>query len=372
MSVAKAKSRDGSPSGNWTATVRDALGRKRSKTFPRKSDAERWEREQLARRDRGQEIDIDTARRMTVQQYGEQWRVIQPHRPLTAKKVEGCMRLHVYPHLGHRKLAAVRPSEVKAWYARLPLAESSKRIVYGWLAALFASAVHDRLIAESPCTLAVGTTKHPPIEALTIVQVNALVDATFERHQVLFETIAGTGLRGGEARGLTVDRVDFIRRQVKVDRQLATLTGRQVEFGPPKSDAGYRTVPITERLAQRLSQHVQQYGTGQDGLLFTTSTGAPISRAVLSQVWRTAVRRSAEPIPDWATVHDLRHHYASLLIASGCNVKQVQRVMGHESAGMTLDVYGHLFPNDDDAIRSALSAHHEPVVERPSLVVVGR
>jgi len=65
------------------------------------------------------------------------------------------------------------------------------------------------------------------------------------------------------------------------------------------------------------------------------------------------IRDDDGTFPDWATFHDLRHFYASLLIGRGCNVKQVQTVLGHESAVMTLDLYGHWWPDDNDSLRDA-------------------
>ena len=71
-------------------------------------------------------------------------------------------------------------------------------------------------------------------------------------------------------------------------------------------------------------------------------------------MWRRAA--PAADLPDWATFHDLRHFYASLLIARGCSVKSVQNRLGHQSAVETLDTYRHLWPDSDDETRDAVDA----------------
>jgi integrase len=73
-----------------------------------------------------------------------------------------------------------------------------------------------------------------------------------------------------------------------------------------------------------------------------------------AEVWGTARKRAG--LPAWATPHDLRHHYASILIASGASVKVVQTRLGHRSAKTTLDTYGHLFHDEEDRTRQAVDA----------------
>jgi integrase len=84
----------------------------------------------------------------------------------------------------------------------------------------------------------------------------------------------------------------------------------------------------------------------------TDTGGSPIPQNRFSQRWARSVRRAG--LPEGTRFHDLRHTYASALIASGCSVKVVQAHLGHKSAAITLDVYSHLWPTDDDRSRSAV------------------
>jgi len=87
-------------------------------------------------------------------------------------------------------------------------------------------------------------------------------------------------------------------------------------------------------------------------LVFTNTLGRPLWRNTAGEMWHRAARHAG--LPAWATFHDLRHFYASLLISRGCSVKAVQKRLGHQSAMETLDTYGHLWPDSDDETRNAV------------------
>lgn len=187
---------------------------------------------------------------------------------------------------------------------------------------------------------------------LTVEQVSTLAGAFPKRCRSLIVFAAGMGMRQGECFGLTVDRVDFLRHQVRVDRQLTGAKAGVPEFGPPKSKAGFRTVPMPEVVSTDLAAHLAKCGTGPAGLVFTNTRGTPLTRSLCGDMWHRARAKAA--LPNWATFHDLRHFYASLLIAKGCSVKSVQKRLGHQSAMETLDTYGHLWPDSDDETRQAV------------------
>jgi integrase len=178
-----------------------------------------------------------------------------------------------------------------------------------------------------------------------------------ERLRAAVTLAAGVGLRRGEALGLSVDRVDFLRRQLTVDRQLLKVAGSADAFGPPKTRASLRTVPVPDIVLEDLSRHLATYRAEPDSLLFVNARGRPWSYSRFAEVWRAAADRAG--LPEGTRFHDLRHHTASLLIAAGCSVKVVQRQLGHASATETLDTYGHLWPTDEDRVRAAVKRAFE-------------
>ena len=192
------------------------------------------------------------------------------------------------------------------------------------------------------------------IVPLDVAQVRAVAEGMPDRWRAIVAVAAGTGLRQGELLGLTVDRVDFLRRQLRVDRQLVTVgTGpTAIRFGEPKTQASYRTIPLPAVVVDVLSAHLAEFGSGDDGLIFSTSEGGPIRRQRMADAWRKAA--TAAGLDESVKFHDLRHFYPSLLIRHGESVKVVQARLGHASAAETLDTYAHLWPDDEDRTRAAV------------------
>ena len=136
--------------GRWRARYRTPEGKSRSRTFPRKQDAKQYLVEQEHKKASGTYVDPG-AGRVTVGEYTEAWRAMQVHRPGTVAQVEGNLRRHVLPVLGHRPLASMRPSEIQQLVKGLDLAPGTVEVVYRYVVAIFRAAVGDRLIAVSPC-----------------------------------------------------------------------------------------------------------------------------------------------------------------------------------------------------------------------------
>jgi hypothetical protein len=135
-----------------------------------------------------------------------------------------------------------------------------------------------------------------------------------DRYKGVVVMAAGTGLRQGECFGLTVDRVDFLRRTITVDRQLILLASGPPQFGPPKTAASARTVPLPTIVGESLAAHLERWPAAFDGLIFTNERGDPLRRNRFGEIWRAAVSRAGL---NGLRFHDLRHFYASLLIRHG-------------------------------------------------------
>jgi integrase len=234
------------PDGTYRPRFRDASGKEHARHFKRKVDAQRWLDEMTAAMVTGQYVD-PAAGRVTFRDYAERWRATQVHRPTTAAHVETMLRRHVYPSLGDKRLGSVLPSDIQSLVKQLSLdlAPATVGVVHRILAGIFKAAVRDRRIVASPCE---GTrlpkVHRQRIEPMTFEAVEALTAAMPERYRALVTLAAGTGLRQGEIFGLTVDRIDFLRRQLTVDRQLVTMPDRAPYLAPPKTQASVRVVPL--------------------------------------------------------------------------------------------------------------------------------
>ena len=345
---------DKRPDGKWRARYREhAGGPQRSRHFDRKVDAERFLTNVQSRLFDGSYVD-PSAGQQTLGDYAAAWQAGQVHRPTTVVQVDAHLRNHVLPHFGDRAVASIRPSEVQAWVRSRAevLAPSTVEVVFRIFAAILNAAVDDRLIPRSPCAgVRLPRQASRQVEPPTVEQIEALIDAMPDRYRALVVLAAGTGLRQGECFGLTVDRIDFLRRTIRVDRQLVLAGKGPPEFGPPKTEASVRTVPLPQVVGTALAAHLERHPAGGEGLIFTNTSGGPIRRNRFGEFWHTTVDQT-----DLSGIrfHDLRHFYASLLIRHGESVKVVQARLGHASASETLDTYSHLWPDNEERTRAAV------------------
>src|SRR5699024_2430869 len=144
----------------------------------------------------------------------------------------------------------------------------------------------------------------------------------------------------------------------------------QADGAPLKTHGSEATVPIPRDLAVTLSESVARYG---GDYVVTDELGQPVKTCVIERAIRRA-RVKVDGLPERFTFHDTRHHYASLLIAGGADVKTIQTRMRHQSARVTLDVYGHLMDSGDDSTRDLVGRAMRARVESPadSLRTFGR
>jgi integrase len=153
---------------------------------------------------------------------------------------------------------------------------------------------------------------------------------------------AFAGLRVAEVSGLRVAHVDFIRGVVHPKQQWG---------GKPLKTRGIEApIPIPRDLALMLSASVQKYGTD---MMVTNGRGKPFAPRDINRVFRT-VRETIDGLPEGFSFHDLRHYLASLLIASGADIKTVQARLRHADVTTTLNTYGHWWPDADESTRAAV------------------
>src|SRR4051794_27160779 len=334
-------------SGRWQARYRDETGRQHARMFDRKIDAQRWENDELSKVNQGTWID-PRAGRTTFREYADDWLAMQPLRPTTLLKYEQCLRLNINPRLGDRALATIRPSHIQAMIAGLGdhLTPGVVRSNVVLTSSILKAAVLDRRLATNPCVgVKLPEVLNDRVEVMTTAQVLALEDAMAPQWKALVILGAGAGLRQGEALGVTRDRIDFLRRQLRIDRQLMNLPREAPRLVPVKTRSSMRTIPLPQVVVDALAAHLAAFPT--EDLIFQ-----PITRQLFPKLLREAVKRAG--LPESITYHDLRHYYASLLIRHGESIKTVQERLGHSSAVTTLNTYSHLWPDSDDRTRAAV------------------
>ena len=332
----------------------DPDGKERSKTFTKRSDAERHLATVEGAKLTGNYVDQTS--KVTVAEYARQWAATRPHRQSTADRIASLIGKHIEgTSLGTRRLSAVRPSEVQAWVSDRAkvLAPSTVRLLVTVVRSIFSAAVQDRLIASSPATrLSLPRSEHNRIVPLTVEQVRNLIDAMPAHCRAMVITQAGLGLRIGELMALRTEDVDFLRRTARIEFQTTTDGKRRV---PPKTPRSRRTVPLPSVVAEALAAHIAHLPPAADGTIFTTKNGLPWRHEYYStRVFAPAIKRAC--LPAGTTSHDLRHHFASVLLAAGESVVAVAERLGHENAILVLSTNGHLMPDSEDRTRRAIDA----------------
>lgn len=198
---------------------------------------------------------------------------------------------------------------------------------------------------------------------LTPAEVSRLDDAIDPRYRALVLVGAYGGLRPGEMYALRRSRVDLLAGTVEVAETLTEVSGH-LHFGPPKTRAGHRVVPLPRTVVSELEGHVAPIGA--DELVFTAPKGGPIRRGQFrKRKWLAAVE-SAEVTP--LRIHDLRHTAVAFWIAAGASPSEIARRAGHTSVSVVLDRYGHLLPTTDDAVTDRLDVLAQQGAEEATVV----
>lgn len=343
--------------GKWRARYRDESGKEFAKHFTRKVDAQRWLDAATAALVSGTHVD-PRAGRITLAEYAATWEAAQVGSDGTKRITDNALRVHLLPALGPQPIASIRATTVQGFVRALEgkgLAPGSVRNIYDVTAKVFTAAVDDRVISTSPCRrIRLPKDDGEEVQIPTVEQVGAVARTMDDRWGALVIFLAGSGLRIGEARGLEVSDVDFLRREVRVTSQL----DQQGRTSPLKSKSSRRTVPIGQVVVDELAAHLAKYPS--DGPLFADEMGEPLPYWRWKKLLAAATKEAGVTE---VTAHTLRHFAASALIAGGASVKQVQTFLGHASAVITLRTYAHLFPGDEDRTRNALDAALSPLAD---------
>lgn len=298
--------------------------------------------------------------RITVGDLGPAWLARQKGhlKPSSYRPLEATYRLRISTRWGKTALGDIRPSAVQQWLTNLGTGDDDSKALgasvvlrtHQVLSGILADAVRDRMIAVNPASnmkLPRKTSKRHVY--LTHEQVNALATASGE-HAALVFMLAYTGMRWGEVTGLRVRDLDLLRKRATVDEN-AVQVGSVIHVGTPKSHK-QRTVPLPAFLLPYLARQCE--GKKREHLVFPNDDGDYLERPHTGSGWfDKAIIAAGVPR---ATPHDLRHTAASLAVSAGANVKAIQKMLGHASAAMTLDVYADLFDDDLEAVGDALDA----------------
>lgn len=352
--------------GRWEATLPAGIVGPKKKSFYGQTQAAAIAKMNHAKSEVAQGRDLVPAR-LTVDTILNDWLTAKKNtvRPGTWQRYEQFVRIHLSPSIGHIKASKLHARDLNTMYARFVdsgMSPTTCGHIHRALHAALKNGMKLDLLSRNVATLA-----EPPrpadfeITPLDLDQVAQLVDAaSSERWGALYIVAVTTGMREGELLGLRWCDVDLGRCQIRVRRSLKRQPDNSLEIVETKTKTSTRTLDVVTLAAETLTHHRAaqaaerlRLGPGWNDLdlVFPNRLGKPMSATNLT-------RRSFTPFLAEAGLpsirfHDLRHTFATLLIASGANIKVVSEYLGHSDVVTTLRTYAHVLPNmQADTIRS--------------------
>jgi integrase len=348
--------------GLWIVQV--TIQNKRiSKYFKSQAECRQWLRTTQSQIQDGLTL---AGARTTLIEYLEQWlgSIRESVRLNTLDQYTQIVRQHIAPRLGAIKLKDLRSDQIQSLYNEKLDNGTSARTVLLIHAVLHRSLVH---------ALKLGLIGRNPVDAVTRPKVRRkemrvftddqartfLSAAKQTRHACLFQLALHTGMRQGELLGLRWKDINWINRQIHVQRQLQRVPNGSLIFSEPKTAASRRTIVISPTMVDSLRKHLEEQEVykkelgekwEENDLLFPSKLGTPLHPSNLFIVYKELLKETGLPL---IRFHDLRHTAATLLLQQGVHPKIVQERLGHSNIAMTLDIYSHVLPSmqEDAALK---------------------
>ena len=350
------KRKDGRWEGRYTAGHDPETGKAIYKNVLGKTQAEVKKKLKQAIGET-QALDVAKVGKYTIGQWMEVW--FQDYakikvRPSSHQTYQGYIHNHIRPNIGEIPLEKLTSLDLQKFYKKLltqgrvdrveakgqPKGLSAKTVrnIHQILSSALKLAQEQRLILTNPAEgCALPRVEHQEMKTLTTVQLasffrEARESGVFE----LYYLELATGLRRGELLGLKWEDIDLERGDLRVRRQVSRINGEVVE-APLKTKNAYRTLPLAEDTVSVLKE--QRRKVGNSPWVFPSPNGGPISPDSVLHMLHRVLKRAGLPK---VRFHDLRHTFATLALQNGVDVKTVSGMLGHFSAGFTLDTYAHI------------------------------
>ena len=332
-----------------------------------KRDAEKFLTSWLRDQDRGVFIEPS---RQTLNELLDVWlEAIKPSvRMQTYQSYECMLRVHVKPILGELPLAEIRILNIQKIVSVMTgqkLAPRTIKYAISVLSMALTKAIEWTYILSNPCQF-VATPKNAQskVRAFTPEQASKFLEVCqTEKHGLIYELSLISGLRPEEYLGLRWSDIDFQKKALSVRHALVWRRGGGWVFDDLKTAASRRTIPLPTMLMVKLKDHKirqaeHRLRTGamyqNHSLVFASENGSPLHYRNLTQRHFERILEKAGLSGQSFTPYSLRHSTATLLLASSENIKTIQERLGHTTARITLDVYTHSLPNQQESATDKL------------------
>ena len=280
--------------------------------------------------------------------------IAQKLRPSTFKTSQGFLKNHIKPQLGNIPLADLTSLDLQRFYKHLldggrvdrveakkkpkGLAPKTVRNIHQMIGSAYNLAMEQKLVTRNPADgCALPKAEHKEMQTLPVEQLTSFLrEAKDSGVFALYYIDLTTGLRRGELLGLKWSDIDLEKGDLRVQRQIGRIDGKIIEM-PLKTKNVYRSLPLSTDAIDVLMQ--QRRKTGNSEWVFPSPTGGLLSPDSVLHMLHRVLKRAGLPK---VRFHDLRHTFATLALQNGVDIKTVSGMLGHFSAGFTLDTYAHV------------------------------
>ena len=351
------------PSGRYQASYWHlAVRHPAQQTFETKAEALAWLSSVETDIHRGRWIDPG-AGKVLFGKYIDDWMTQRYDiRPRTRELYKSLIKRHLKPTFEKVPLTAITTASIRSWRATVAADQPTTAAkAYRLLRAVLMTATADGLIQANPCVIKrAGLERAPERKVPTLETLAAIADALDDRYRALVYTAALAGLRAGELSGLERRHVDLVHGTITVEQQAQVVVGQGRVLGPPKSDAGRRTVTMPTELVHVLDEHLATYvDADPSATVFTGDKGAPIT----TQHWSKKFREAADGVGATELhFHDLRHLAGTLAAATGASTRELMARLGHSTPRASL-IYQHATEQRDRQIAAGIDAILEAAKE---------
>ncbi|MDO5152097.1 MAG: site-specific integrase [Eubacteriales bacterium] len=349
------KRKDGRWEGRFTAGINPENGKQIFKNVLGKTQAEVKEKLKRALAD-SQKLDLAKQGKYTVGTWMDAWfeNVAKIKvRPSSHQTYRGYIDNHIKPNIGNIPLEKLTTMELQKLYRKLltsgrverveakeqPKGLSAKTVrnINQVISSAMDLAVAQKIILENPtnaCSL--PRVEHKEMQTIFSEQLQAFLEEA-KRSGVyeMYYIELSTGLRRGELLGLKWEDIDMKQGVIRVRRQISRIDGKIVE-APLKTKNSYRAVTISPQAVEVLKAQKEKT---DDEYVFPSPNGGPISPDSVNNMLHRVLDRAGIPR---VRFHDMRHTFATLTLQNGVDIKTVSGMLGHFSAGFTLDTYAHV------------------------------
>jgi len=269
-------------------------------------------------------------------------------KPGTLADYELTFRLHILPALGKMELSKITPANIQTFVddlsekdpvSKKELSPATIHKCYRYLRNCLGNAVDKDLLDKTPCrgVIVPRPRQQHELDILSLDEVGRVLNVAEEPERTLIAVLAYAGLRLGEGLGLKWKDIDFQNQCIRIER-----TFGQHGWSTPKTRSSRRAVPMSPTLTSWLKDYQKATEhTSSEDVVFSRDGSTPLDQSNVRRDFNSALEKAEIR---HVRIHDLRHTFATNMLASGCSIKFLQNSLGHTTATMTLNTYAHYIP----------------------------